>query len=154
MTHCASLHRTIAGVSEDYAGLRNNTAVAKLIEYTNHLTKSTVMRRAGGVEPLVLMLAPVAPHLAEEMWLRLGHTSHWRTARSRSPIRDILSTTPSNTRFRSTAKCGAGWSVSADAERRSGESRRAGRREGPAFLAGATPQKVIVVAGRLVNLVV
>jgi len=33
------LHRTIAGVSEDYAGLRNNTAAAKLIEYTNHLTK-------------------------------------------------------------------------------------------------------------------
>ncbi|EUA43547.1 leucyl-tRNA synthetase domain protein [Mycobacterium xenopi 3993] len=33
------LHRTIAGVSEDYAALRNNTAVAKLIEYTNHLTK-------------------------------------------------------------------------------------------------------------------
>ena len=68
------LHRTIAGVSEDYAALRNNTAVAKLIEYTNHLTKQhrdSVPRPA--VEPLVLMLAPLAPHLAEELWQRLGN---------------------------------------------------------------------------------
>ena len=56
-----ALHRTIAGVSEDYAALRNNTAVAKLIEYTNHLTKEhrDSMPRAA-VEPLVLMLAPLA----------------------------------------------------------------------------------------------
>ena len=50
------LHRTIAGVSEDYAALRNNTAAAKLIEYTNHLTKEGVERRAAAVEPLVLMV--------------------------------------------------------------------------------------------------
>ena len=68
------LHRTIAGVSEDYTALRNNTAAAKLIEYTNHLTKTA--RRRGpraAVEPLVLMVAPLAPHLAEELWRRLGH---------------------------------------------------------------------------------
>ena len=66
------LHRTIAGVSDDYAGLRNNTAAAKLIEYTNHLTKQGVAARAA-LEPLVLMVAPLAPHLAEELWRRLGH---------------------------------------------------------------------------------
>ena len=70
--HAAALHRTIAGVSEDYANLRNNTAAAKLIEYTNHLTKEGVTARAA-VEPLVLMVAPLAPHLAEELWQRLGH---------------------------------------------------------------------------------
>lgn len=70
------LHRTIVGVSEDYAALRNNTAAAKLIEYTNHLTKQHrdgVPRSAA--EPLALMLAPLAPHLAEELWQRLGHDS-------------------------------------------------------------------------------
>ena len=69
-----ALHRTIAGVTEDYAALRNNTAGAKLIEYTNHLTKqhSGQVPRAA-VEPLVLMVAPLAPHLAEELWRRLGH---------------------------------------------------------------------------------
>ncbi|MBV8928499.1 MAG: leucine--tRNA ligase, partial [Mycobacteriaceae bacterium] len=67
-----ALHRAIDGVSDDYANLRNNTAAAKLIEYTNHLTKVGVAARAA-VEPLVLMLAPLAPHLAEELWRRLGH---------------------------------------------------------------------------------
>ena len=40
------MHRTIAGATEDYAALRNNTAAAKLIEYTNHLTKQSVTARA------------------------------------------------------------------------------------------------------------
>ena len=66
------LHRTIAGVRDDYTHLRNNTAAAKLIEYTNHLTKAGVTARSA-LQPLVLMTAPLAPHLAEELWHRLGH---------------------------------------------------------------------------------
>ncbi|RYJ06479.1 MAG: leucine--tRNA ligase, partial [Actinomycetales bacterium] len=67
------LHRTIEGVAADMEGLRFNTAVAKLIELTNHLTKVDDRSRAV-LEPLALMLAPLAPHLAEELWTRLGHT--------------------------------------------------------------------------------
>ena len=67
-----ALHRTIAGVRDDYEGLRFNTAVAKLIELNNAVTKLTVPPREV-VESLVLMVAPVAPHIAEEMWWRLGH---------------------------------------------------------------------------------
>jgi leucyl-tRNA synthetase len=66
------LHRTIDGVGADMDALRFNTAIAKLIELTNHLTKASVTSRAA-LEPLVLMLAPFAPHLAEELWSRLGH---------------------------------------------------------------------------------
>ena len=69
-----ALHRTIAGVRDDFGGLRHNTAAAKLIELTNHLTKtypSGAPRTV--VEPLVLMLAPLCPHVAEELWQRLGH---------------------------------------------------------------------------------
>ena len=70
-----ALHRTIAAVREDYAQLMDNTAVAKLIEYVNYVTKTY----AGGapreiVEPVVLLVAPLAPHIAEELWSRLGHT--------------------------------------------------------------------------------
>ena len=68
------LHRTIAGVRDDYANLRDNTVVAKLIEYVNYLTKTypnTVPLAA--VTPLVIMVSPLAPHVAEELWSRLGN---------------------------------------------------------------------------------
>src|SRR5699024_1142299 len=70
------LHRAIAGVREDYADLRFNTAGAKLIELNNYLTKTYAGAAAtprGLAEPLVLMLAPMCPHIAEELWQRLGH---------------------------------------------------------------------------------
>ncbi|PSL06900.1 leucyl-tRNA synthetase [Haloactinopolyspora alba] len=66
------LHRTIDAVRADMDAMRFNTAVARMIELNNHLTKlDTVPREAA--EPLVLMVAPVAPHVAEEMWSLLGH---------------------------------------------------------------------------------
>ena len=67
-----ALHRTIDGVHRDMEALRFNTAIAKLIELTNIVTKAESHARTV-IEPLVLMLAPYAPHLAEEMWSRLGH---------------------------------------------------------------------------------
>ena len=79
------LHRTIDGVAADMEAMRLNTAIAKLIELTNHLTKESVTARAA-LEPLVQMLAPFAPHLAEELWARLGHES--TIAYSRYPEAD------------------------------------------------------------------
>ncbi|MCU0266500.1 MAG: leucine--tRNA ligase, partial [Actinomycetia bacterium] len=66
------VHRTVDGVRRDMEALRFNTAVAKLIELNNHLTRLTQVPREAA-EPLVLMLAPLAPHVAEELWSRLGH---------------------------------------------------------------------------------
>jgi leucyl-tRNA synthetase len=65
-------HRTISGVREDYEALRFNTAIAKLIELNNLVTKLDIAPREA-VEAMVVMLAPVAPHIAEELWSRLGH---------------------------------------------------------------------------------
>ncbi|WP_307851884.1 leucine--tRNA ligase [Williamsia sp. CHRR-6] len=82
-----ALHRTIAGVREDYVALRDNTAVAKLIELTNHLTKGYPDGAPRAVvEPLLLMLAPVAPHIAEELWSVLGHSD--TLARGPFPVAD------------------------------------------------------------------
>ena len=67
-----ALHRTIAAVRAEMDGMRFNTAIAKLIELTNQATKSDERPREV-IEPLVLMLAPFAPHIAEELWGRLGH---------------------------------------------------------------------------------
>src|SRR5690606_9946045 len=66
------LARTADGVRTDFEHLRVNTAVAKMIEFNNHLTKLDKVPRAA-VQPLVQMVAPVAPHIAEELWSRLGH---------------------------------------------------------------------------------
>ncbi|HEV2310055.1 MAG TPA: class I tRNA ligase family protein, partial [Acidimicrobiia bacterium] len=71
------LHRTIAAVREDMAQLKFNTAIARLSELNNRLTQ--VVAEAGAAprevaERLVLMLAPLTPHVAEELWSRLGHT--------------------------------------------------------------------------------
>jgi leucyl-tRNA synthetase len=64
--------RTVDAVRRDFAALHFNTAVARLIELNNHLTGLPETPREA-VEPLVLMLAPLAPHVAEELWERLGH---------------------------------------------------------------------------------
>jgi leucyl-tRNA synthetase len=66
------LHRTIADVRTEMEAMRINTAIAKLIVLNNHLTGLPAAPRQV-VEPLVLMVAPVAPHIAEELWSRLGH---------------------------------------------------------------------------------
>ncbi len=67
-----ALHKTIDAVTKDYEALSFNTAIARLTEYNTVLTGLTVVPRAA-VEPLVLMVAPLAPHIAEELWNRLGH---------------------------------------------------------------------------------
>ena len=66
------LHRTIAAVRDDFAALRFHTAIARIIELTAHASRLPCMPR-DLAEPLVLMVAPLAPHLAEELWQRLGH---------------------------------------------------------------------------------
>ena len=66
------LHQTIIAVREDYAALRFNTAIARIIGLTAHASRLTRLPRALA-EPLVLMVAPLAPHVAEELWQRLGH---------------------------------------------------------------------------------
>ena len=78
------LHRTIAAVREDFAALRFHTAIARIIELTAHAARLPRVPRALA-EPLVLMVAPLAPHIAEELWQRLGHPARWPASRSRRP---------------------------------------------------------------------
>ncbi|MFZ0904969.1 MAG: leucine--tRNA ligase, partial [Mycobacterium sp.] len=149
------LHRTIAGVAEDYAALRNNTAVAKLIEYTNHLTKQhrDSMPRAA-VEPLVLMLAPLAPHLAEELWQRLGHPSS--LAHGPFPVADPDYLVEDSVEYpvQVNGKVRGRITVPAGADADAVEAAALADEKVQTFLAGVEPKKVIVVPGRLVNLVV
>ena len=147
------LHRTIAGVADDYAALRNNTAAAKLIEYTNHLTKAGVTSRAA-LDPLVLMLAPLAPHVAEELWRRLGHEESLAHGPFPQADPSYLLTDTVEYPVQVNGKVRGHVTVSADADQSAVQAAALGDEKVAAFLAGATPKKIIVVPGRLVNLVV
>ena len=66
------LHRTIRKVTEDIEALKFNTAIAQMMVFVNEVMKHDTRSRAL-LEPFVLLLSPFAPHLAEDLWRRLGH---------------------------------------------------------------------------------
>jgi leucyl-tRNA synthetase len=67
------LHQTIRKVGEDIPTLGYNTAIAAMMEYMNVLRRGERTPRREEVEPVVQLVAPFAPHIAEELWERLGH---------------------------------------------------------------------------------
>ncbi|WP_024801574.1 leucine--tRNA ligase [Nocardia sp. BMG51109] len=148
------LHKTIDGVDADYAALRDNTAGAKLIELTNHLTKGYPQGAPRSVvEPLVLMLAPMAPHIAEELWERLGHSD--ALAHGPFPVADPALLVEDSVEYpiQVNGKVRSRISVPADADRQTIESAALTDEKLLEFLNGKQPRKVIVVPGRLVNVV-
>ncbi|MFT3660636.1 MAG: leucine--tRNA ligase [Gordonia sp. (in: high G+C Gram-positive bacteria)] len=148
-----ALHKTIAGVREDYDGLRMNTAGAKLIELTNHLTKTCPdgAPRAA-VEPLVLMLAPLAPHLAEELWKRLGHDG----SLAHGPFPEVdeshLVEDTVEIPVQVKGKVRSRITVAADADEATVVAAALADEKVQGFLDGE-PRKVIYVPGRTVNVV-
>jgi leucyl-tRNA synthetase len=66
------IHKTVKKVTDDLEEMRFNTAIASMMEFLNEAMKQERLPREV-VEKLVLLLAPLAPHIAEELWQRLGH---------------------------------------------------------------------------------
>jgi len=150
------LHRTIAGVRDDMDALRCNTAIAKLIELNNHLTQRTT---AGAplprqvAEPLVLMLAPLAPHMAEELWSRLDHERS--LAHEPYPEADpaLLVEDTVEIPVQIMGKVRARLTAPADAPADALERLALDDERVRILLEGKTVRKVVVVPGRLVNIV-
>jgi leucyl-tRNA synthetase len=151
-----ALHRAIDGVRDGLTTLRFNIAIARITELTNHLTATygaaTPVPRAV-VEPLVLMVAPLAPHLAEELWSRLGHSESlaWHPfpeAEQRWLVDDTVEVAVQvNGKVRSQVTVPAGADAAVlEAAARADEKIAA-------HLEGATVRRVVAVPGRLVNFV-
>lgn len=68
------MHKTIKGVSADMENMTYNTAIAKMMEFVNAVYKTDGAVAKWDMEKLVLLLSPIAPHMGEELWARLGHT--------------------------------------------------------------------------------
>ncbi|TQS41707.1 leucine--tRNA ligase [Cryptosporangium phraense] len=150
------LHRTIDGIRGDLEGLRTNTAVSKLIELTNHVTSaygSTGTPREV-VEPMTLMVAPFAPHLAEELWEKLGHgeTLTYHPFPAADPA--LLTAPEIEYPVQVNGKVRGRITVPADADEAAVRAAAVAEPKVAAILAGAEPRKLIVVPGRIVTIVV
>jgi leucyl-tRNA synthetase len=145
------LHRTIDGVRSDLDNIRMNTAIAKLIELTNGITRLPATPREVA-EPLVLMLSPFAPHIAEELWERLGHSES--LAYEPFPVADpsLLVAESVTYPVQVGGKVRARIEVAADAAE--DDVRAAALAAVADQLGGREPRKVIVVPGRMVSVVV
>jgi len=145
------LHRTIAGVREDLDELRFNTAIAKLIELTNTLTPLPAVSREA-VEPLVLMVSPFAPHLAEELWRKLGHDD--TPTYADFPVPDPAQLVAESITYPVQVNGKVRGRVEVAPDTTEDAVRAAALESIAEVLAGREPRKVIVVAGRLVSVVV
>lgn len=146
-----ALHKVIAGVREDIAELRFNTAIAKLIELTNTLTPLPSVSREA-IEPLVLMISPFAPHMAEELWSKLGHTGS--LAYADFPVADPAQLVADTITYPVQVNGKVRGRVEVAPDTPEAEVRAAALAAVGETLAGKEPKKVIVVKGRLVSVVV
>ncbi|MEO3747371.1 leucine--tRNA ligase [Plantactinospora sp. B5E13] len=144
------LHRAIDGIRADLDGIRMNTAIAKLIELTNGITRLEATPREVA-EPLVLMLSPFAPHIAEELWQRLGHVGS--LAYEPFPVADpsLLVAESVTYPVQVNGKVRGRVEVAADAAE--DDVRAAALAVVADQLGGREPRKVIVIPGRMVSVV-
>lgn len=149
-----AMHKAIHGVRQDLANLRFNTAIAKITELNNHAVKlgrGRVPREVA--ETLVLLISPLAPHIAEELWHRLGHEES--VTRQDFPVADPAyafdETVTCVVQVRGKVK--ARLTVSADIAEAELEERALAEPAVTAALGGAAVRRVIVRAPKLVNVV-
>ncbi len=149
------LHATIAQVTEQLADLQYNTSIAAMMEYLNRVRAGGRRPRRTEVEPLVVLVAPFAPHIAEELWERLGHESSLFDA-APWPEHDpellrassVQLAVQVNGRLRGTVE------VSADADQEAVVAAARTEDNVRRFLEDVEVRRVVHVPGRLVNFVV
>jgi leucyl-tRNA synthetase len=145
--------RTIAGVTDDLEGMRFNTAISKLMEFVNAFT-SADSRPTSAMETFVLLLAPMAPHLAEELWELMGHTETlayhpWPTYDPALLIDDELEIP-----VQVNGKLRGRIMVPTGSDRAQIETSAHDDPKIAALLEGKTVRKIVVVPGKLINFVI
>jgi leucyl-tRNA synthetase len=151
------LHRTIDFVRTEMNELHFNTAIAKLIELNNAVTKLDATPREVA-EPMITMLAPLVPHIAEELWSKLGHHDHegdtityvdFPAANPALLVDDTIEVP-----VQVNGKVRGRITIPADADQATAEAAAMADDKVITALGGKQPKKVIVVPGRMINVVV
>lgn len=148
-----ALHRTIKRVTNDYERMSFNTAIAALIEFTPYLVAmNTIPRKVA--ESFLCMLAPLAPHISEELWNRMGHTEslayeRWPTVDERFLTEDTI-----RIAVQVNGKVRTSIDISPDADKEVVLSMAKSDKNVSRYLDGKELKREIYVPGRIVNLVV
>jgi leucyl-tRNA synthetase len=147
------LNQTVKKVGDDIESLSFNTAISAMMIFVNHLTKQTVRPRAV-VEKLVLILAPFAPHIAEELWEKLGHADSLTYEPWPEYDEELIKEKEIELAVQVNGKIRGRIIVSADADEEQIKQRALSSEKVTAAMAGKEPKKIIVIKSRLVNIVV
>ncbi|MGH2610680.1 MAG: class I tRNA ligase family protein, partial [Tepidiformaceae bacterium] len=147
------LHQTVKKVTADTESLDYNTAISAMMEYVNLLRETGGVRREA-VEPLVILLAPYAPHLAEELWERLGHETSVFEARWPSYDEAIATAEQVTVVVQVNGKVRSRLTVHRGLSERDVVELALRDEATRKFVDGKTVRKVVFVPDRLVNLVV
>ncbi|HTE46839.1 MAG TPA: class I tRNA ligase family protein, partial [Gemmatimonadaceae bacterium] len=147
------LHQTIKKVSDDLPVLSYNTAIAAMMEYLNVVRRSERQAHRAELEPLVQLVSPFAPHVAEELWERFGHTEsifdagwpEFDASLAAEELATLAVQVSGKTRGTIQVPVGATQDVVVDA---------AMADAGIAKFVTGPPKKIVFVPGRLLNLVV
>ena len=148
-----ALHQTIKKVTEDVEGFAFNTAISQMMIFVNHMSKQDI-RAKDAIEKFVLVLAPFAPHMCEELWQKLGHTESasyepWPAfdeSLAKEKEIELAIQIKGKTKDKITVAAGA-------SEEQIKELALASEKV-QAVMNGKEPKKIIVIKSRLVNIVV
>jgi leucyl-tRNA synthetase len=145
--------RTVAAVTEDFERMSFNTAISRLMEFTNAFTATDVRPRSA-METFTLLLAPLAPHAAEELWEVLGHTDSLAYAPWPEFDPNLLKDEEIEVPVQINGKLRGRVVVPTGADAAQIEAAARADEKVAAMLEGKTVRKVIVVPGKLINFVV
>jgi leucyl-tRNA synthetase len=150
------LHQAIMVVRRDFGALRFNTAIARLMELTSRAARITAADGAlprALAEPLVLMVAPLAPHIAEELWRHLGHAASLAHAALPEADQDLAAERAVSLPVQINGKTRFTMQVPAGADREQIERLLTAHQDFALYTAGLKVQRMIIVPGRIASVV-
>jgi len=146
------LHQTIRKVGDDIETFNFNTAISAMMIFVNHLSKQAV-RPKSVVEKFVLILAPFAPHIAEELWQKLGHSGSLAYEPWPEYDEELVKEKEIELAVQVNGKIKDRIVVAADADEKQIESEALISAKVKAAMGGKPAQKVIVVKPRIVSII-
>jgi len=147
------LHKTIKKVGDDIEGFSFNTAISAMMIFINHLSKQAV-RPKTVIEKFVKILAPFAPHIAEELWEKLGREDTIAYESWPKYDKDLVKDKEIELAVQVNGKIKDRIVVPADADEQQIKEKALNSEKVIAAVTGKTPKKIIVIKSRLVNIVI